>query len=61
MIGQAQQSSMNDRLSKRAFEKVLKDCDKNDVYTHVALGNYHATVAREMKGEKNKAQVCLTY
>ncbi|KAI9249224.1 hypothetical protein BDA99DRAFT_524328 [Phascolomyces articulosus] len=56
LIGQAQQLSMNDKLSKRAFEKVLKDCDKNDIYTHVALGNYHATVGRELKGEKNKQQ-----
>ncbi|KAI8140666.1 hypothetical protein BJV82DRAFT_671405 [Fennellomyces sp. T-0311] len=55
MIGQAQ-ASVNERLCKRAYEKVLKSCDKNDVYTHVALGNYHASVAREMKSEKNKSQ-----
>ncbi|KAI9493671.1 hypothetical protein BDB00DRAFT_822072 [Zychaea mexicana] len=60
MIGQAQ-ATINERLCKRAFEKVLKDCDKNDVYTHVALGNYHASVARELKGDKNKKQRADSY
>lgn len=54
MIGQAQMS-MNEKICKRSFEKVLKDCDKNDLYTHVALGNYHSNTAREMKGDDKRA------
>lgn len=53
MIGQAQATD-SEKLSKRSYEKVLKDCDKNDLYTHVALGNYHAATARELKGDKSK-------
>lgn len=56
MIGQAQANN-NDKLCKRSFEKVLKSCDKDDLYTHVALGNYHASAAREMKSEKQSGQV----
>jgi RNA polymerase-associated protein CTR9 len=56
MIGQAQ-SENNDRTCKRSFEKVLKSCDKDDLYTHVALGNYHASAAREMKTDKQSSQV----
>ncbi|KAI9475952.1 MAG: hypothetical protein EXX96DRAFT_283036 [Benjaminiella poitrasii] len=52
MIGQS--NPIDSKLYKRSFEKVLKDCDKNDLYTHVALGNYHANIAREMKTEKTK-------
>ncbi|KAI7905639.1 uncharacterized protein BX663DRAFT_500417 [Cokeromyces recurvatus] len=52
MIGQS--NPIDSKLYKRSFEKVLKDCDKNDLYTHVALGNYHASIAREMKTEKTK-------
>ncbi|CAO3613497.1 unnamed protein product [Cunninghamella blakesleeana] len=55
MIGQAQANN-NDKLCKRSFEKVLKSCDKDDLYTHVALGNYHASAAREMKSEKQSGQ-----
>ncbi|CAO3693034.1 unnamed protein product [Rhizopus stolonifer] len=55
MIGQAQALS-TEKLSKRSFEKVLKDCDKNDVYTHVALGNYHCMMAQELKSESLKQQ-----
>ncbi|KAI9248923.1 hypothetical protein BY458DRAFT_550823 [Sporodiniella umbellata] len=53
MIGQAQALS-TEKLSKRSFEKVLKDCDKNDIYTHVALGNYHCMLAQELKSESLK-------
>ncbi|KAI8977189.1 hypothetical protein BDF20DRAFT_873493 [Mycotypha africana] len=53
MIGQAQVLE-TDKLTKRSYERVLKDCDKDDIYTHVALGNYHSSVAREMKGDKMK-------
>jgi RNA polymerase-associated protein CTR9 len=56
MIGQAQ-SENNDRTCKRSFEKVLKSCDKDDLYTHVALGNFHASAAREMKTDKQSSQV----
>ncbi|CAO3644067.1 unnamed protein product [Cunninghamella echinulata] len=55
MIGQAQAEN-NDKICKRSFEKVLKSCDKDDLYTHVALGNYHASSAREMKNEKQSGQ-----
>lgn len=55
MIGQAQ-ATISEKLCKRSFEKVLRDCDKNDLYTHVALGNYHAATARECKTEKQKDQ-----
>ncbi|KAI8369446.1 uncharacterized protein BYT42DRAFT_110841 [Radiomyces spectabilis] len=55
MIGQAQ-ATINEKLCKRSFEKVLKDCEKNDLYTHIALGNYHAAAAREMKSEKLQKQ-----
>ncbi|CAO3590033.1 unnamed protein product [Absidia cylindrospora] len=55
MIGQAQ-SENNDKTCKRSFEKVLKSCDKDDLYTHVALGNYHASSAREMKTDKQSSQ-----
>ncbi|KAI8341198.1 hypothetical protein BC941DRAFT_510409 [Chlamydoabsidia padenii] len=55
MIGQAQ-SENNDKTCKRSFEKVLKSCDKDDLYTHVALGNYHASAAREMKTDKQSSQ-----
>ncbi|KAI8062417.1 hypothetical protein BC940DRAFT_349615 [Gongronella butleri] len=55
MIGGAQ-ADAHDRTSKRSYEKVLKSCDKDDIYTHVALGNYHATSARELKSEKQSAQ-----
>lgn len=60
MIGQAQ-SSMNEKICKRSFEKVLKDCDKNDLYTHVALGNYHSNTAREMKGDDKRAARAEAY
>ncbi|OBZ82827.1 RNA polymerase-associated protein CTR9 [Choanephora cucurbitarum] len=53
MIGQAQ-ANLSEKISKRSFEKVLKDCDKNDLYTHILLGNYHAAAAREFKAEKQK-------
>ncbi|KAI8097879.1 uncharacterized protein B0P05DRAFT_593288 [Gilbertella persicaria] len=53
MIGQAQVND-SEKLSKRSFEKVLRDCDKNDLYTHILLGNYHASAAREFKTEKQK-------
>ncbi|KAI7883368.1 uncharacterized protein EV154DRAFT_522614 [Mucor mucedo] len=55
MIGQAQ-ATISEKLSKRSYEKVLKLCNKEDVYTHVALGNYHAANARECKTEKQKEQ-----
>ncbi|KAG0180123.1 protein required for normal CLN1 and CLN2 G1 cyclin expression [Apophysomyces sp. BC1021] len=55
LIGQAQ-AMINEKLCKRSFEKVLKECDKNDLYTHIALGNYHAATAREMKSEKYRSQ-----
>ncbi|ORX50505.1 TPR-like protein [Hesseltinella vesiculosa] len=55
MIGGAQTES-HDKSSKRSFEKVLKSCDKDDIYTHVALGNYHAGTAREMKSDKLATQ-----
>lgn len=55
MIGQAQ-ATTSEKLCKRSFEKVLRDCEKNDLYTHVALGNYHAAAAREYKTEKQKDQ-----
>jgi len=60
MIGQVQ-SSMNEKICKRSFEKVLKDCDKNDLYTHVALGNYHSSTAREMKGDDKRAARAEAY
>ncbi|KAG1160549.1 hypothetical protein G6F37_003883 [Rhizopus arrhizus] len=60
MIGQAQALN-TEKLSKRSFEKVLKDCDKNDLYTHVALGNYHCMTARELKSEKAKQQRADAY
>lgn len=53
MIGQAQ-AATSEKLTKRSYEKVLRDCDKNDLYTHVALGNYHAAAAREFKTDKQK-------
>jgi RNA polymerase-associated protein CTR9 len=55
MIGQAQ-ATINEKLCKRSYEKVLKDCDKNNIYTHIALGNYHAAAAREMKQDKSRQQ-----
>lgn len=55
MIGQAQ-TLTSEKFSKRSYEKVLKDCDKNDLYTHVLLGNYHAANAREFKSDKLKEQ-----
>ncbi|KAI9251267.1 hypothetical protein EDC94DRAFT_621906 [Helicostylum pulchrum] len=55
MIAQAQ-ATTSEKLCKRSFEKVLRDCDKNDLYTHVALGNYHAAAARECRAEKQKDQ-----
>lgn len=55
MIGQAQ-SLTTEKFCKRSYEKVLRDCDKNDLYTHVLLGNYHAATARELKTEKQKDQ-----
>ncbi|CAM0138900.1 protein required for normal CLN1 and CLN2 G1 cyclin expression [Umbelopsis sp. WA50703] len=60
MIGQAQMS-MNEKICKRSFEKVLKDCDKNDLYTHVALGNYHSNTARELKGDDKRAARAEAY
>lgn len=60
MIGQAQ-ALTTEKLSKRSFEKVLRDCDKDDLYTHVALGNYHAATARELKSEKAKQQRIESY
>lgn len=56
MIGQAEAPN-NERMCRRAYEKVLKDCDRNDIYAHVALGNFHAANAREMKSEKSRQQV----
>lgn len=50
-----------EKLSKRFFEKVLKDSDKDDFYAHVALGNYHCMTARELKSEKVKKQRADTY
>ncbi|KAI8983855.1 hypothetical protein BDB01DRAFT_118794 [Pilobolus umbonatus] len=55
MIGQAQATN-SEKLCKRSYEKVLKDCDNNDLYTHVSLGNYHASIARELKSDKSKQQ-----
>ncbi|KAI7866509.1 hypothetical protein BDF14DRAFT_1811906 [Spinellus fusiger] len=60
MIGQAQ-ATINEKLCKRSFEKVLKDCDRNDLYTHIALGNYHAAAARELKNEKVRNQRTESY
>jgi RNA polymerase-associated protein CTR9 len=60
MIGQAQ-AATSEKLCKRSYEKVLRDCDKNDLYTHVALGNYHAAAARELKGDKLKDQRKQSY
>lgn len=53
MMSQAQ-AIESEKASKRSYEQVLKECNKNDIYTHVALGNYHAASAREIKGEKAK-------
>jgi RNA polymerase-associated protein CTR9 len=50
-----------EKLSKRSFEKVLKDCDKDDFYAHVALDNYHCMTARELKSEKVKKERADTY
>jgi RNA polymerase-associated protein CTR9 len=60
MIGQAQAVD-SEKLCKRSYEKVLRDCDKNDLYTHVALGNYHAATAREFKTEKTKQMRAESY
>lgn len=53
MIARAE-ITRNEKTCKRALERVLRDCDRDNVYAHVALGNYHATVARELKGDKYK-------
>lgn len=53
MMSQAQ-AIENEKNGKRSFERVLRECNKNDIYTHVALGNYHASTAREIKGDKAK-------
>ncbi|ORZ02927.1 hypothetical protein BCR43DRAFT_559751 [Syncephalastrum racemosum] len=53
LMGQAQQS-LKDRECKRSWEHVLKHCDPNDIYTHIALGNFHSAVARDLRGDKSK-------
>ncbi|KAL0093325.1 hypothetical protein F4703DRAFT_1266544 [Phycomyces blakesleeanus] len=60
MIGQAQ-ATINEKLCKRSFEKVLKVCDRDDIYTHIALGNFHANAAREMKTDKVRNQRIESY
>ncbi|KAI9321551.1 hypothetical protein BX666DRAFT_1874773 [Dichotomocladium elegans] len=51
MIAQAEAVN-NTKLCKRALEKILRECDKDDIYAHVALGNYHAAAAKEAKTGK---------
>lgn len=58
MIARAE-ITRNEKTCKRALERVLRDCDRDNVYAHVALGNYHATVARELKGDKYKQHVSV--
>ncbi|RUS34355.1 hypothetical protein BC938DRAFT_481013 [Jimgerdemannia flammicorona] len=56
MIGLAQAEMNESRNSKKSLERVVRDCDKNDVYGLIALGNYHLGVARDAKGDDKRLQ-----
>ncbi|OZJ04482.1 hypothetical protein BZG36_02674 [Bifiguratus adelaidae] len=61
LIGITQASQNEIRDSRKSLEKVLKDCDRNDIYALVALGNHHLNVARDLKRDDQKQQRDQSY
>ncbi|KAL1916967.1 uncharacterized protein VTP21DRAFT_5164 [Calcarisporiella thermophila] len=61
MLGWLEAESGRVRPSKKTFEKVLKECNRHDIYALCALGNHHLMGARELKGEDKREMRATAY